>query len=366
MPKRMGNIYERMCDKETIRKCILKGATGKKRRHDVRIVLEDLNTYVDKTYELLVSGTYKPTIPKIMRIKDASSGKEREISIVPYFPDGIIHQLCVYAMKQVLMRGMYHWSCASIPGRGNAHAIRYIKKCLKKDTKGTKYCAKLDIYHFYPSIQPRVLIWALARKIKDKKFLRLVYEIINSNKTDGLAIGYYLNQWLANYLLEPLDHFICARDGVKHYVRNMDDLILMGPNKKKLHKAVKEIALFLGRFRLKLKNNWQVFPVEARGIDFVGYRFYHERTVLRRRNFLKLAKQSRRVFKLITAGKRIPLRTAAGLLSRSGQLKHCNGTAIRQKYIDPIGAKTLKDVIRRKQNQTDKTAVVSCLRPSAV
>lgn len=268
--------------------------------------------------------------------------------IVPFYPDGIIHQLCVMVMTPILMRGMYRWSCASIPGRGNKCAANYIKRALKNDAKGTKYASKLDIRHFYPSIPVRRLIRKLARKIKDKAFLKLVYEIISSNPDGGLAIGYYINQWLANFYLEELDHFILTLPGVKYYVRNMDDLVLIGPNKKKLHKAVRAIRDYLLKnLRVELKRNWNVFPVDSRGIDFVGFRFYHTHTTLRRRNFLKFIRQCRRVKRSIQAGRPISYHAAAGLLSRVGQLKHCDSHMIRVKYFDDIGMKVLKAVVRK-------------------
>lgn len=252
-------------------------------------------------------------------------------------------------MQDIIMRGMYRWSCASIPGRGNKCAADYVRRALDNDPKGTKYSLEMDVKKFYPSISPRRLIWALARKIKDKLFLKTVYDIITSNTESGLAIGYYINQWLANFYLESLDHFICALPGAKYYVRNMDNMVIMGPNKKLLHKARKAIEEYLAkRLGLRLKENWQVFPVDARGIDFVGYRFYHTHTTLRRRNFLRFARQCRRVLRMILEGRKIPFKEAAGLLSRAGQLKHCNAHRIRVVYFDPIGPRRLKDVVRER------------------
>lgn len=187
---------------------------------------------------------------------------------------------------------------------------------------------------------------ALRRKIKDEKFLRLIENIINSDPDPGLSIGFYLNQWLANYFLEPLDHFICTLPGVKYYVRNMDDMVIMGPNKKKLHKAREQIERYLEvMLGLELKGNWQIFPVDSRGIDFVGYRFYHYKTILRRRNFRKLRRNVRTAWKFLKTGRRIPAHVAAGLLSRAGQLKHCNGKNIYEKYITPVTEKRLKTIV---------------------
>lgn len=347
MPKKVGHLYEKMCDKAAIRLAIIEGTRGKRGRWDVEEVLSDVDGYVEKAYRLLMTESYVPTAPRSKVIFDKSCQKQRIIRIVPFYPDGLMHQLCVMAMEPVLMRGMYRWSCASIPRRGNRCAANYVRRSLDNDTKGTKYCLKMDVKQYYPSISPKRLIWALARKVKDKRFLKFVYDIIASNPDGGLAIGFYVNQWLANYYLEPLDNFILTLPGVKYYVRNMDDMVLLGPNKKQLHKARKEIEAFLARrLGLRLKENWQVFPVKSRAIDFVGFRFYRNHTTLRRRNFLRYARQCRRVQKRIDSGRSIPFTVAAGLLARVGQLKHCDGYGIRVKYFDSIGVKRLKEVVR--------------------
>lgn len=357
MPKKVGFLYEKMCDKELIRAAIKEGSRGKKNRWDVKRVLNDVDYYVDKVYWLLLSEKFHAKVPKRKKIFDRTCLKERTIYIVPFFPDGIVHQLCVMVAMDVFMRGMYRWSCASIPGRGNQCAANYVRRALDNDPKGTKYCLKMDVKKFYPSISPRRLIWALARKVKDKRYLKIVFDIIDSNPDGGLAIGYYINQWVANFYLEPLDNYICTLPGVKYYVRNMDDMVLMGPNKKQLHRARKAIEAFLWeRLGLRLKENWQVFPVNVRGIDFVGLRFFRKHTIMRRRNFLRYTRQCRRIQRRIDQHKPIPFHAAAGLLSRAGQLKHCDSHRIRVEYFDSIGARRLKDVVRAEMSRRAKAA----------
>jgi len=135
-------------------------------------------------------------------------------------------------------------------------------------------------------------------------------------------------------------------------VRYMDDIVLFGPNKKKLHRARKAIAEYLQkRLRLQMKGNWQVFPLKARPLDYVGYRFYRDHTTMRRKNFLRFTRQCRKARKKIERHQRIAYRTAAGLLSRIGQLKHCNSVAVRKKYVDPIGVRILKEVVRNESKR---------------
>lgn len=347
--KRVGYLYNKMLNKELIRQVIEDSAKGKHKRHDVQKALENINKTIDKIYDLVLNDSYVPTKPHNVTIHDQSSNKQRVIGVVPFYPDGIMHRLVTEVMKPVLMRGMYAHSCASIPNRGNAHASRYLKKALKHYTN-SKYCAKLDIKQYYPSLKPKNVIKALSRKIKDKKFLDLVYRIISSNSEDqeGMIIGFYINQWLANFYLEPLDHAIISMDGVVSYVRNMDDMILLGRNKKKLHRAVDAIRWMLRDMGLQLKENWQVFKVDSRGIDFVGYVFHHGYTTLRKRNFLKLTRQSRRLYKYKRNHKNISFHQAAGLVSRTGQLVHCDGANIKNAYLDKgVRIRTLKKIIRR-------------------
>ena len=344
--KRTGFLYEKMLDKELIKTVIKDGSKGKRKRHDVKKALADVDGYAEKVYRILERG-FIPTPPKHVQIHDASSGKERVIGVVSYFPDGIIHRLIVHAAKEVFMRGMYAHSCASIPGRGNAHAIKYVKKKLQ-NVRRTKYCAKLDIKKYYPSINHDDMMRMLERKIKDKRFLELIRSIITSDG-DGLTIGFYLNQWLANVYLEDLDHMITSCDGVYGYARNMDDMIILGPNKKKLHKAVRKIEDHLKTKGLKLKENWQVFKVDSRGIDFVGYRFFHGYTKLRKRNFLKLTRQARKIEKAFAAGREVTAKQAAGMISRIAQLEHCSGATIRENYLSNINIKRLKSIIRKEE-----------------
>ena len=246
MPKRIGFLYEKMADKGFIRRVILEASRGKRKRREVRRVLKNLDEYVDKTYDMIVSESFVPTPPKEREIYDDSSQKRRIIKVVPFWPDSVMHWLLVTAKKPVLMRGMYHWSCASIPGRGGKRVQKHIRRTLRDDPEGTKYAAELDVKHYYPSIPIKRLIWALARKIKDKRLLRTVYAVLKSCG-GGLAIGYYICQWLANYYLEELDHYIMTLPGVKYMDRYMDNITLRGPNKKQLHKARKLIEAFMQR-----------------------------------------------------------------------------------------------------------------------
>lgn len=133
------------------------------------------------------------------------------------------------------------------------------------------------------------------RKIRDERFLRVLEAIVQSNvvieadgseRAVGLPIGFYSSQWLANWYLEPLDRFVKQECGAKFYVRYMDDIVVLGSNKRELHRMRERIAGCLAGMGLALKDNWQVFKLDyegrGRAIDFMGFKFWRRRTTLRK------------------------------------------------------------------------------------
>lgn len=360
MPKRVGFLYEKMLDKGHIKQTILTASKKKKKRWDVKLVLNDLDAYVDKVYQILVDQSYIPTTPKEKIIYDPSSGKHRAIAVQPFFPDGIIQQLIVQAIEPVIMRRMYKHSYASIPKRGTHAALRYAKRMVQRHRKNCKYAAELDVEKFYPTIPQFRVMEALERKIKDRRMLQIIAVTINCyplgqryavknnlspseivGNTVGLHIGFYIDQWLANFYLESTDRLILQQKGVRGYYRYMDNMQLFGNRKRQLHKAIRMIAQMLTSLGLKLKSTWQVFPLDKRLLQTVGYRVGRDFVLLRKRNFLRLTRQCRRIRR-----KGMKPATARSILSRIGQLRYCNSRTIFQKYIDPIGVDNLKSIVR--------------------
>lgn len=149
---------------------------------------------------------------------------------------------------------------------------------------------------FYPSVNLGVLKNRLRRKIKDRDILWLLDEIINM-QDKGLPIGYYSSAWLSNFLLQDLDHKIKEEfGGAAHYIRNVNDMVCFGGNKRKVHKLRIMIDNYLRSIGLHLKGNWQVFRYGCKAkmrhkderriervCDFVGYMFYRDHTKLRKK-----------------------------------------------------------------------------------
>lgn len=256
-------------------------------------------------------------------------------------------------IEPILYKGMYELCCASIKGRGIQRGMKYLKRILVQDRKYTKYCLKLDVKKFYPSVDKDILKSKFRKIIKDQDTLDLIDIIIDSGK-EGLPIGNYTSQWFANFYLKDLDHYIKEVLKVKYYVRYMDDVVLFSNNKKELRKVKYAIDEFLVKEKLIIKENWQLFKTESRPIDFLGYRFYRGYTTLRRSNFLRIKRRAKRISKK----DELNFKDASAMLSYSGWLKHCDSFNYQQKYIKPyIDYKKCKEVVRnesKKYNSSSK------------
>lgn len=327
--KRVGHIFDKICTLENITEAIHKAAAKKRKQRRVMLVLNDIDRYASQIQTMLIENTYVPSPYIVKTVFDGVTQKERTIYKPRFYPDQIIHWAIMLQLEPVVMKGMYQYCCGSVPGRGTGLARKALRKWIDKDYRGTKYCAKLDIRKFYPSINNNKLMDLLGRKIKDKRCMDLLGKIVHLVK--GLPIGSYISPWLSNFYLQGLDHFIKETLGVKYYIRYVDDLVLLGPNKKKLHRAVRDISGYLQGLGLNVKGDWQVFLINARAIDFLGYRFFRDKTILRKRNSLRIRRRLNKIAKkpLLT------YKDACAVVSYWGWLRHSDSYHFYLKHVKP-------------------------------
>lgn len=131
---------------------------------------EDL---VDKLFNL----KYKTSKYSLYKIYEP---KERIIYRLPYYPDRIAHHAIMNVVKDIWTKSFIHNTYSCIEGRGIHLCANNLKRDLRKYPTKTKYCLKLDIRKFYPSIPHDGLKKCIRKKIKDKDFLMILDEIIDS------------------------------------------------------------------------------------------------------------------------------------------------------------------------------------------
>jgi len=341
--KRIGYIYGKIYTRENIQNAIKNAAKGKKNRKDVKYVLANIDICVDNIQQLLISESYIPSPYRTKTIQDGIKKKERIIYIPKFYPDQIIQWALMLQIQPCLYKGLYPFTCGSIPYRGISYGKKYLERWLIHDRKYTKYCLKLDVHHFYPSVNKEILKQIFKNKFKDNKLLNLIDSIINSCDI-GIPIGNITSQWFANFYLQGLDHYIKEQLHAKYYMRYMDDMVILGSNKRELHRNCESISQYLKGLGLELKSNYQVFKTDSRGIDFLGYRFFHYKTILRRSIMLRISRKIKRTYKK----KSWNPHNCKSIISYLGWIKHSNSYQFYKKWVKPyINVKQMKGVIKR-------------------
>ena len=289
--RRYGNLYNKIYDLENIKLAHKKAKKGKSHYNEVRRIEENPDKYFRQIRNMLRYKTFRNS--KYTIFKKMDKGKEREIFKLPYFPDRIIHHCIMNILEPIWMKIFIKDTYSSLKGRGIHKGIKRIKRALK-DKEGTKYCLKLDIKKFYPSINHNILKYIIRKKIKDADLLWLLDEIIDS--ADGIPIGNYLSQYFGNLYLSYFDHWMKEYHKCKYYFRYCDDIIILDSNKKNLRELFKSLRYYLlSKILLIIKGSWQYFPIVNRGIDFLGYRFFYKYTLLRKCTSIRFKKKMKNI-----------------------------------------------------------------------
>ena len=277
----------------------------KNKEANLKDIQHQLSTETYKTGEYHIFKIYEP--------------KERSIARLDY-DHRVVHHAVMNVLEEIWVSIFTKNTYSCIKGRGIHKCLSDLKIALK-DIEGTKYCLKIDVSKFYPSIDRNILKIILRRKIKDVRLLQLLDEIIDSAPTEkGVPIGNYLSQFFANLYLGYFDHWVKEVVGAKYYFRYCDDMVFLAATKGELHGLLVQINdYFENELNLTVKQNYQVFPVESRGIDFIGYVAFHTHVLLRKsikKNFAKKRK------------------SAASVTSYMGWAKHCNSKNLVYKLLN--------------------------------
>lgn len=326
--KRHGDLFGPITEYENLLQAHVRARRGKAHYIEVQKINKKPEKYLLRLQAALRDKSYRTSRYDVLSRKEGR--KIREIYRLPYYPDRIVHHAIMNVVEGIWMKTLIRDTYQSLPGRGVHLAAGRIRQALNKDPNGTQYCLKIDVRKFYPSVDNEIMKKIVRKKIKDPDLLWLLDEIIDSTK--GLPIGNYVSQIFGNLYLSEFDHWIKETKKVKHYFRYCDDLVFFGSDKVGLHELRRLVDEYLRvNLKIEIKPNWQVFPVDVRGVDVVGYRFFRTHTLLRRSiadGFRKKVRKIERNWRRME-----PSKIINGLMSYHGWMKYADCAGLRRAYL---------------------------------
>lgn len=324
MPKRIGYIWEELTSIEHCEEAVLYAIRNKRKTRYLKYIKKNYKKYAVKLQGILLQG-WIPKEPRLKTIREGSRRKTRELKI-PSLWDHFVHTAIALILSKYLANKFYFYACGSLPKRGQTFATKAVEKNVKK--RKPKYCALADVRKFYQSVRKKHVMRCLRRYFKDEKFLRLNEQVLDQ-MDDELAIGFAVSHWYGQLVLSFVDTEIKKHRKGIFMVRFMDNYVLTCGRKRTLHKIIGHLKVTLGEYDLKVKSDWQVFPIAKRMVEFLSYRFDHKRTILRKGLMYKMSRLFRRVCRSIDAHK------ARTVMSYRGILKHCDSYNFRKAHLYP-------------------------------
>ena len=277
---------------------------------------------------------YQPMRRIPHEIYDGIARKKRQI-YVPSVRETVVQHAVVQILNKYLMHGIYEHTYAAIKGRGQHIAKKHIERYIRKNPRSVKYYLKMDIKQYFPSVPQDKLIKMLSKEIKDTKTIELVRMILYASET-GIPLGYFISQWFANYYLRDMDHRIKDMAGKDMYIRWMDDMVIFSGNKRHLHRYKDETEKILKELGLELKNNWRIqrfdHPKGGCFLDYMGFRFYRNRTTIRRSILLRMTRKARRISKK----EKPTIHEMKQFISYIGWLKYSDTYGVYKERIKPF------------------------------
>jgi len=311
---------------------------------------QDLERNLCQLRDDLIAGTYRPG-PSICFV--ITRPKPREVW-AGEFRDRVVHHLLYNRIAPRFHTAFIADSCACIPGRGTLYAAERLEAKIRSITQNWSRPAhylKLDLANFFVSIDKRVVFNLLARKVTEPWWLQLAQLILfhdprkgvilqsdpelltkippykslfNQDADHGLPIGNLSSQFFANVLLDALDKHCKHHLQARHYIRYVDDFILLHESPQWLNAARADIEAWLPQhLGLRINPAKTILQPVERGVDFVGQVIKPWRRHTRRRTFNEALRRCNKI-----AAEDL-FETANSYFGLLGQATHSHGDRAR-------------------------------------
>ncbi len=330
--KRHGNFFEKIITFDNLLLASKKAMTGKKAKPSVSAFYFHLENEIIGLQQELVMGSYRPMEYTQFEIREP---KPRKICSSE-FRDRVVHHTICNIIEPIFEGRAIYDSYACRVNKGSHVAVVRCQQFARK----FRYYLKCDIRKFFDSIDHAVLKRLLRKIFKDDKLLALLDMIIDHKVPGGgdgrgLPIGNLTSQHFANYYLGELDHFVKDRQGVKGYLRYMDDFISFSDNKESLRHLLTEINRFVREeLKLELKASVTTLAPVSEGVPFLGFRIFSGIIRIKRENLIRMNQKIKRKEKLYLKGLITERDLVQSVSSVVAHVSHVNSLAVRRKIFE--------------------------------
>lgn len=245
----------------------------------------------------LESGKYKPTPVRRVEIEKPDGGS-RQLGI-PTVTDRVIQQAIAQVLTPIFDPLFSNNSFGFRPYRNGQQAAKQVQKIIKE---GRRFAVDVDLSKFFDRVNHDLLMTLLARKIQDKRLLKLIGCYLRAGIMDrgnfieskeGVPQGGPLSPLLANIMLDPLDKELEKR-GHK-FARYADDFTILVKSQRAGERVLQSISRYI-ESRLKLMvNTTKSCVVKTSESKFLGFTFRSGRIQIHPKTLKRFKQKVRRL-----------------------------------------------------------------------
>lgn len=247
------------------------------KRHKKEVILFELNLS-QNLWELHYDLKYRRYRPSGYHSFMIFDPKKREIQAISYRDRIVQHALCDNYFMPLLERKLIFTNVACRKEKGIGLARSRLRKDMSLHFKhfgASGYFVKADVSKYFNSIDHDVLKRLIAANVSDENIawlLNLIVDSYNFDENKGLPMGNQTSQCFGLFYLDVLDRALKETLHTKIYIRYMDDIVILVPEKQQAVNCLKVIKNTLRTVNLKCNPKSQVISLKN-GIEFLGWRY---------------------------------------------------------------------------------------------
>jgi len=271
-------LMERVVDPDNMNKAYRRVVSNKGAGGVDGMAVGDLREWIgahkERLLTSLLTGDYTPAPVRGVQIPKASGGV-RQLGI-PTVVDRLVQQAMSQVLEPLLDPLFSESSFGFRPKRGAHDALRQASQYVED---GRTYVVDIDLEKFFDRVNHDILMARLARRVKDKRFLRITRAFLNAGmmqdgvcirRAEGTPQGGPLSPLLSNLLLDDLDKELERRN--HKFCRYADDCNIYVHSQAAGERVMMSVTRFLEK-KLRLKVNIAKSGVDlCRRRKFLGYR----------------------------------------------------------------------------------------------